>query len=500
MQFVTEGLTHGFDIGFHGPCVATRLWNSLSPRENPGEVSKAIQKELIRGHTSGPFAEPSFTQTHCSPIGAVGKPDGSYRLILDLSSPRGEAVNEGIDRQEFSVTYSQFDDAIDIVHALGRGAYMAKIDIRHMFCICQVRKAQWLLLCYWWQGAFFVDTRLLFGLRSSPYIFTALAELLLWILIHVMGMSHCIHYLDDYFCASVTQGQYQRDMRTLMATCDDLGVPLVPDRIIGPTRTLTYLGIQIDTERMMVSLPAEKFDKLAVQWRTWGTRKKCTKRELLSLIGALSFAAKVVKPGRMFLQRLIDLSTTVSKLDHRVSLNVEALADIEWWTTFLPLWNGVELIQESPVTSHSLQFYTDASDQGFGTVYGKRWLFSPWRGGVVAQANINVRKLFAIIAAVLAWGEGWRNKQMVIHTDSLVITCVWRTGTSRDEHVMGLVRFLFTFLATCNMNLYMSHIPGLTNRKADALSCLQFQDFHKCFPDAEQHPTPVLPGVWNIFR
>ena len=227
-----------------------------------------------------------------------------------------------------------------------------------------------------------------------------------------------------------------------------------------------------------------------------GARTKNARNESISLIGALLFAAKVVKPGRMFLRRLIDLSTTDSKLDHRVSLNVEARADIEWWTTFLPLWNGVELIQESPATSHTLQFYTDASDQGFGTLYGKRWLFSPWRGGVVAQANINVRKLFAIVAALLAWGEAWLNKQIVIYTNSLVITCVWRTGTSRDKHVMGLVRFLFTR----NMNLYMSHIPGLTNRRADALSRLQFQDFHKCFPDAEQHPTPVRLGVWNILR
>ena len=223
-------------------------------------------------------------------------------------------------------------------------------------------------------------------------------------------------------------------------------------------------------------------------------------RAALSLIGALSFATKVVKPGRMFLRRLIDLSATVYKLDHRVSLNAEARADIEWWTTFHPLWNGVELIQESPVTSHALHFNTDASDQGFGAVYGKRWLFFPWRVGVVARANINVHELFAIVAAVLAWSEAWRNKQIVIYTDSLVITCVWRTGTSRGKHVMGLVRFLFTFLATRNMNLYMSHNPGLTNRRADALSRLQFQDFHKCFPDAEQHPTPVPPGVWNILR
>ena len=203
-----------------------------------------------------------------------------------------------------------------------------------------------------------------------------------------------------------------------MATCDDLGVPLAPDKVIGPTRTLTYLGIQIDTERMMVSLPAEKYDKLDAQLRTWARAKMHEARAALSDRG---FA--VCRKGGETGQDVL----------------AEARADIEWWTTFLPLWNGVELIQEFPVTSHALQFYTDASDQGFGAVYGKRWLFSPWRGGVVAQANINVRELFAIVAAVLAWGEAWRNKQIVIYTDSLAIACVWRTGTSRDKHVMGLV-------------------------------------------------------------
>ena len=202
----------------------------------------------------------------------------------------------------------------------------------------------------------------------------------------------------------------------------------------------------------------------------------------------------------MFLRRLINLLTTVSKLEHRVTLNAEARADIEWWTEFLPLWNGVEVIQHRPVASHALQFYTDASDKGFGAVYDKRWLFASWENEVIAQANINVRELFAIVAAVVAWGEEWRNKQLIIYTDSLVIACVWRTGTSRDKQVMNLVRWLFTFIARRNINIHMTHIPGLTNKKADTLSRLQFQEFHKCFPDAERHPTPVPPAVCNILK
>ena len=70
-----------------------------------------------------------------------------------------------------------------------------------------------------------------------------------------------------------------------------------------------------------------------------------------------------------------------------------------------PLWNVVKLIQDRPVTSHSLKFYTDASDKGFGAVYD-RWLVSLWQHEVIAHAN-NVQELFAIVAAVTAWGEDW---------------------------------------------------------------------------------------------
>ena len=54
-------------------------------------------------------------------------------------------------------------------------------------------------------------------------------------------------------------------------------------------------------------------------------------RELLSLIGPLSFAAIVVRPGKMFLHRFIDLSTKVevSHLHHHISLNADATADVQ---------------------------------------------------------------------------------------------------------------------------------------------------------------------------
>ena len=125
-----------------------------------------------------------------------------------------------------------------------------------------------------------------------------------------------------------------------------------------------------------IQLPEDKFNELQLLLKQWGSRKKCTKRELLSLIG--SFACKVVKSGRMFLRRLIDLSTSVPNLNHHITLNSEARADIQWWNSFLHSWNGIEFIQQDIITSHSLKLFTDASFLGFGAVYRSHWFSIPW--------------------------------------------------------------------------------------------------------------------------
>ena len=158
-----------------------------------------------------------------------------------------------------------------------------------------------------------------------------------------------------------------------------LGVPLAPDKIVGPTTKLTYLRIEIDSSIGIISLPLDKFTELQSTITLWVTRRKCTKRELLSLIGSLSFAAKVVKPGRIFLRRLIDLSKSVKELHYHILLNAEARKDITWWSEFIGQWNGTSLMQSPPVVADALSLYTDASGTlGFGAVFNNLWFSSKW--------------------------------------------------------------------------------------------------------------------------
>ena len=144
-----------------------------------------------------------------------------------------------------------------------------------------------------------------------------------------------------------------------------LGVPIAEEKLQGPTTCIMYLGI----DDMATRLPEEKLHEIKLLLSDWVTKCKCSKRQLLSLIGKLSFAAKVVKPGRLFLRRLIDLSKTISKLQHMIHMDSEAREDILWWHKFVSTWNVVSIIQTPMVTSDEFTLFTDASGSlGFGAI------------------------------------------------------------------------------------------------------------------------------------
>ena len=496
-DLVLRGFRFGFDIGFRGLGFPTRPRNLRSARAAPHAVSTAIALELQRGHIAGPFVCSPLPCLHCSPLGAASKPSGAARLILDLSSPRGRAVNEGIDPDLYSVQYSSFDDAVRLVASVGPRASLAKLDIRHAFRICPVRLDQIHLLGFQWDGFLFVDTRLPFGSRSSPFLFNTFADLLAWALVTVCGVSALLHYLDDFFFCASSELSCRRDMDIFLCTCSRLGVPIAHDKTVGPASSLTYLGIELDAARQVARLPAGKLAALATLLEEWAGRVSCTKRDLLSLIGSLSFAARVVRPGRLFLRRLITLSTSVPALDAIIPLHGDALADIDWWRQFIRDWNGVELFPRYRLSSADLHLATDASAVGLGAVYGTSWFSEPLPSRLRCH-HINVLELFAILAAVFTWGDAWRDSAVRLHTDNEAVVYVWRRGSSRDPHMLTLLRALFFFCARRNIHLTFAHVPGVCNDVADSLSRLQVSRFRRLRPDSELLPTSVPEDAWIV--
>ena len=101
-------------------------------------VTEALHKEISKGHTAGPLSSLPLPTLQCSPPGVVPEKDGSWRIIMDLSSPQGSSINDFIAKQDNTLHYVSFNQALALVSSLGTGALMAKLDLKHAFRLCPV--------------------------------------------------------------------------------------------------------------------------------------------------------------------------------------------------------------------------------------------------------------------------------------------------------------------------------------------------------------------------
>ena len=505
VKYFVNGLTHGFDIGTNfSPHTPSHPINHRSARDHPEEVTAAIAKELRNGHIAGPFASPPWPNLHCSPLGARIKDDGSYRLIMDLSYPHGDSVNDLISKEDFPVEFTGFDTAADMVRTRGRNCLMFKIDIKHAFRVLPIRPSQWILMGIEWMGYYFVDFRLPFGLRSSPGIFNRFADVICWILQNIYNLKLTIHYSDDYFFIALHPNSAQQEFDTAIQAFKDLGLPVAMEKTVPPTTQLPFLGIDLDSSDLTMSVPEAKKTDILQLLRSWEGRRKCTKTELLNLTGKLQHICKVVRPGRTFLRRLWDLTRNIKRGHHHISLNQCARADISWWIHFLPEWSRSTIIPETfEIRDSDLHLFTDASKLGLGGIYGNQWIQARWPKNMAAlnkgsAIDIDYLELFAIYAACATWGHEWTGKRIVIHTDNMPITDVWQAGTSKSPLLMGLVRKVFFEAAKNQFTLSLKFIPGKHNTIADDISRFQMERLKSLVPEADPLPTQLPARVIHL--
>ncbi len=242
VDYLLSGMQFGFRVGFDPSSkLRSAKSNIFSATKHPEVTQKYLDTGCSAGRVLGPFEPSQVPELHVSRFGVIPKPHqpGKWRLIVDLSHPMGASVNDGIARSLCSLTYMKVDSVTDAIMDIGRGAEPAKIDIKSAYCIVLVNPGDRWLLSMSWQGKVCVDGLLPFGLCSVPKIFTALADGLEWILRN-QGAAHVWHYLDDYnTVGSPDSEECALNCRLMSHICEQLGVPLAPDKCEGPS-TCTY--------------------------------------------------------------------------------------------------------------------------------------------------------------------------------------------------------------------------------------------------------------------
>lgn len=72
---------------------------------NPQVIDNYLQLEAQTGRVAAPFSQPPLLVLHFSCFGITPKrhQPGKWRLVMDLSSPAGRSVNDGIAGKGYSL-------------------------------------------------------------------------------------------------------------------------------------------------------------------------------------------------------------------------------------------------------------------------------------------------------------------------------------------------------------------------------------------------------------
>lgn len=491
---LNHGFTQGFTVYFQGQEMGSDCDNSMSALDNMEAVDEKLNKELEKGRAGGPFDQKPFSEKifKCSPLAIREKSKkGTYRLLHNLSFPYNEAsVNFNISKEDATVQYSGVSDAIEIIQNLGKGCYMAKCDISEAFRLLPLNPKIYHLFGFKWRGKYFYDKCLPMGCSSSCRLFSTFTDALLFILKEKFGIKNVVKVLDDFIFIEKTEQACKENLEKFIQFCQKAGIPLAPHKTEGPTRCLTFLGVELDTLLMLARLPIDKLQKYSLNIDTLIGSEKVTLRQIRSIVGQLQYSTCVVTPGKAFLRRLINL--TIGRKSPSVIFNMsnEAKQDLLMWKQFLLNYNGKSFMYKpSVVDSLKIHLYSDASKLGFGGVYGTSWIQGEWPEHW-KKYHISVLEMYPVVALIYTFGVKLKNSEIRYFCDNSAVVEVLNKQSSKDSRIMFLVRMLVLKLLEFNIKIYACHIPGKNNILSDKIS--RFQVSSKLLSRYNMSVNPVL--------
>ena len=118
---------------------------------------------------------------------------------------------------------------------------MSKLDIKAAFRNIPGHPSDWELLGMKWQGLYFFDMVLPFGLYNAPFLFDQFSSALEWIIQNRLQIPKVIHILDALFIAAAPpRTHYATALCNILHLLTKLDIPIAPSKTIPPSTSLEF--------------------------------------------------------------------------------------------------------------------------------------------------------------------------------------------------------------------------------------------------------------------
>ena len=186
----------------------------------------------------------------------------------------------------------------------------------------------------------------------------------------------------------------------------------------------------------MLEVSDERRQELIQELQAWNHKRFVTRKQLQSLIGKLNFKTNCVRPRRIFLSRLIELSTCCPE-PGTIKVPDETRKDVNWWKEFLPTFNGLSILwlHDSLEVDHELA--TDGCLSGGGAVCGSECFHLKFNPELLEECeHINQLELYTITIAVKQWKEKLNGNIVRLSTDNEASVWAVNKGRTKDKFML----------------------------------------------------------------
>ena len=365
----------------------------------------------------------------------VPKPNRKWRPILDLSR-LNVFLNTGTFKMETPET---------IRLSLKTGEWVTLLDFIDAYFHIPVAQRSRKYLRFFLFNQTFQFTALPFGLATAPLEFTKVVKE-----VKLMAQARGIRihqYLDDWLLRAPSPEICLHHTQTLLALCRQLGwvVNMTKSELV-PKQGLNFVGYRFDLITGRVLPTQDRWETLQEKLRFMKGHRQCTVRQFMSLIGLQTATEKQVRAGRLHMRPIqwhLKKSWHVPEVLEEVIPVPQSLhPHLDWWLDEANVLKGQPL---HPL-QHTVQLFTDASNEGWGAHLGDftaRGVWSP----LESLLHINFLELKAVLLALRQFEHLCKDQIVLVATDNTtVVSYINKQGGMRSGSLCAL---LWRLLSWC---------------------------------------------------
>ena len=229
-QQLVDLIEYGFPLDFdRNHQLGHTKDNHTSAIDNPSHIEAYIREELSFGAMLGPFHDQPFP-IHISPFMTRDKSSSDRkRVIMDLSWPKDEAVNDEVNKYnylgtQFQLHYPSVDDIVHKLNTLGPAAKIFNVDISRAFRHIHIDPGDIDLLGLHHNNSYYIDLSLPFGFRLGSFFFQKLSDAVCYIM-NKNGHDVLLNYIDDLIYCGLPSSIHQA-YEFLISLLQDFGLDI----------------------------------------------------------------------------------------------------------------------------------------------------------------------------------------------------------------------------------------------------------------------------------